>query len=316
MAPELQNTEYLYDIFYADKKRLITYLSQIDPNGVLTSLKLTDNDTNNGSTNIKLKAAVIGSDMYESSSVSQGFERVFDPAAVIPITVMNALDEKGFIGRDITRSSIGSLILSSGFLRIKDLSQAAEMWPLMERSIPEKALKGNNPDGTPLNPKAQREYAAELRKTMGGIFKSMEHPIQAEFRTDNGFLWSTLNSDCLFSSIADISLKHGSVIAGHWHVLGILDCFSSQSEGLNRSAAEKAWTSLSGESHITDVLHDVFSSVRTMFGRPDSAIGITPLIIFRKTPTNINGSIDFAERELERIIASEQSKGQTSQSKT
>lgn len=307
MEPESQNTEYLYDIFYSDKDRLISYLSQIDVNGLLTSLEVTSQEGNLENAQGEVNAGIAKGHLSSQSSNLDGTKRVYDPAAILPITVMDALDQKGFIGRRIVDSAIGSLVLSSGFMRIKDLSRVADMWPLMEKAIPfEQFVQAADAEGNRQDRRGAKSSntarIAEIKRAMASIITNMEQPVQVEFITDNGFLWSTLKQESLFTPTADISLKHGSVIGGTWHILAILDCVPIYSEEFSRAAAEKAWNSLNDTFHLTDALNQVFSSVRSMFGRPDKAYGVTPLIIFRKTPLNKDGSRQFAEEEVARIL--------------
>lgn len=301
MEPESQNTEYLYDVFYADKERLVSYLGQIDPNGVITNFEITTTIGNNETAKGGVNVGVAKGEISSGSSNSDGTKRTFDPAAMLPISVLNALDQKGFIGRNISQSALGSLVLSAGYLRIKDMRQSAVMWPIIEKAIPDNLL---NPvvDPSLTQEEKKRIRAAHpgkalIKKVMGDLINNISMPIQMEMLTNRGQLWSTIKPDGVFSSIDDIPLKYGSVVNGVWYMLSTIDCFPGAG---NKKIVENAWPQSEEDisSMFSNTVHSVLSDIKNLFGRPEDFFGVTPLIIFRKIPLNKDGSREHGEQEV------------------
>lgn len=275
MEPTLPSIEYLFDIFYADRPRLLNYLAQIDPNGTLTSIKVTGSDSQTTSTGLSIGPNALKGNQAGSSHSSNGFERVFDPALVLPLTVMNTLDEKGFIGRDLTKAHLGSLVLCSGALRIKDMTQSAALWPIMEPFIPFEQMAADNRAQHQKGTGPKPPSASTLRQACAAIFKSMQHPVQADIRSDNGNIWMTLGQDGLCVPLADIGLKYDRGISGTWHALCLLDTKPENDDFYGDDD--------SSDPSMTDVLDNVSRAFMRLFGRPGTFYGVTPLLVFRKT---------------------------------
>ncbi|WP_102323866.1 hypothetical protein [Komagataeibacter saccharivorans] len=297
MADESPDTEFLCDVLYADRDRLVSYLAQVEPNGVLTGVKLTsgeqDTQTTDGSINIHVAAGK----MSATTNASEGQERTFDPSALLPISVMNRLDELGYIGRDLHKSAVGSLALTRGFLRLKDLSHINALWPILEKFIPFDMFKPEIPAGR-RDDRKKYPSQTDIKNAFGSLLKDTPYPIQAEFMTRQGMAWSTFKNDCLLTSWEDLSLKHGSVIPGIWYVLGVVDAHPIFDEIGTASAVEAEWNEIAVGNEITNGIGGVLSAVRRMLGRPNQSFGITPLLVFRKMPANRNGSQEFMQREM------------------
>lgn len=97
MASEELGTEFLCDILYTDRERLSSYLAQIDPNGVITGYKTSSTDSSSMASMVKGNAAVAAASLTGNFGNQDFAERTFDPAAALPIEVLNRLDEGGYI---------------------------------------------------------------------------------------------------------------------------------------------------------------------------------------------------------------------------
>jgi hypothetical protein len=105
------------------------------------------------------------------------------------------------------------------------------------------------------------------------FFEEMPHAVQGTIRNDSGCVWFTMNPSRMSPSPEELALEHGEVMQGVWNVVGVVDTVpgapvdAPPAEGL--SAATRG----------------AMEMVRSQFGRPDTAYGLTPLMVFRALKT-------------------------------
>lgn len=272
MAPESQSTESLFDILYTDRERLTLYLSQIDPNGVLTGFKTSSVDGSSISSDVKGNIGVAGFAYNGKTNNQDSLERSYDPAAALPIQVLNGLDEKNFIHRDINKTPIGSLILNSGYLSLFDTSFALTLWPFLQKKIDFRAMAQSANNGS--NGHGKKITVEDITEIVKAIIEKIPQPIHMILSNEHK-IWGTLSDSGFMSPPNDLFLKHKNIIPGKWYVLGILDTLNERSE-FDASGLQ----TFGGQ--LLRGVQDLFGHMISMFGRPDDAYGITPLIIFRE----------------------------------
>lgn len=304
MEPTSQSIESIYDIIYSDTKKIATYLAQIDPNGVMTGIKATSRSSTTITANGKASAVVISGEMSGSNVAGEDAEKAYDPSWVLPITLLNRLDELGFVHRGFRGSSIGSLILVKGFVRIIDVAMIKEMWPLIGRLV---SAQNQADAGTAaasmagLNRADRRKMsrtsgpppvsAAEVQNDqIATILKNMPHGIEMHIVNTEGMGWATLKSQALVTSSEDIALKHGTALYGEWYMLGVLDTYPG-------SMDPDLWRYFP-QSEIGKAMSELTLAARALMGRPDDYHGVTPLIIFREIkPTGSPRDLTQGEAE-------------------
>ena len=113
------------------------------------------------------------------------------------------------------------------------------------------------------------------------MMKLMPHTIQATIRGKDWTVWSSLREESLVIPGSELLLKHGVGIAGSWTALGVLDALP---DGATQElyVAEQLQAGLSLGLLGGQVISHIAPAVRQLLGRPGSAYGITPLLIFRK----------------------------------
>ncbi|HWL81942.1 MAG TPA: hypothetical protein VNR89_13410 [Roseomonas sp.] len=278
MEPTLPAIESIYDILYADTKKIGTYLAQVDPNGVLTGIKSTASGTTTLSINGKASAAVVSGALTGTDASTEGNERSYDPSWILPITLMNRLDELGFIQRGLGGASIGSLVLMKGYVRLIDVAMMKDMWPLIGKVIRAQAAQSQQTGNR--SQRRQAKATPQINDALGNIehgaelLKHLPHAFEMHMATDTGLAWSTLNPASLLVSAADIALKHGVALPGEWHMLGLLDAHP----GL---IPADAWDEFP-RSDLTGPMTELFTILQGLMGRPPAYHGVTPLILFRE----------------------------------
>jgi hypothetical protein len=296
-------TDSVYDILYHDAKRVGLFLSQLDPSGHLTGLKQTESaETGSG---MKFGASVGGSVIVARGGAAledqttagqrETLERTYDPLWANALTLLDFLDERKMIRRDLHKSRIGQIVLVSGSLAMFDLSMVKACWEIPSiRALMMSGAEATLP-AAPLLPRKQRREAERFPKTAApaqanpmtmafDLLMHLPHAILASIRQYDDIVWSTLREENLVVAASDLVLKHGVNVSGVWNMLGILDAMPS-----NETEMEKTALSLTAASGLLGAMGALVGSlgpaIRVTLGRPPEAYGMTPLLIFR----NVSG---------------------------
>lgn len=145
------------------------------------------------------------------------------------------------------------------------------------------------------------------------LVKLLPHALQATIVGDNYSAWMTLDPQQMVTNPEDFALKHGSSVPGAWRIIGSLDArpepeaviapLASTDAGLSGilgssnegtlSEEEGSEGSPSGETAahadgntkdlagVVQMMRQMHDMIRSQFGRPNNAYGITPIAIYR-----------------------------------
>lgn len=302
----------VFDFLYHDARRTASFLAQLDPDGHLTGIKRmerveeTSSDKSGASAQGGIPTLARAQAMFEGQRgkvAGEAAERTYDPLWANARALLDYLDERDMIRRDVASARIGEFVLVTGGLTMMDLSLFKTVWSLP--AMRELAIKGaaqqQQPDAPTPEARNRQERRAltkkvsnngpslEARQQVEGAFAivgMLPHTVQARVtQPDKTVVWSSLREDGLVTSAADLMLKHGSAIAGQWSALGVLDALpDADAEGnLTDSGIQSIISALSlSGSAFGKLLVDMEPHIRPMLGRPFQAYGITPLLIFRE----------------------------------
>lgn len=281
-AHVLPDIELLYDLLYVDGRRVATYLAQLDPNGTLTGIKSTVSGSISQNAQGRLGLGVLSGVAQNTQVAGEGQEQQFDPLWVLPITLMDRLDELGFIHRGLDGAPIGQLVLINGRCRIIDVAAVKEMWPMIGRILTT-ATAHESQVSAPQSRNARRDQRkADAKKArtseaetefVVGLAQYLPHALEMHLLTEHGVAWATLERDSLITSSQDIALKHGSSLPGEWHMLGILDAKRDDAD-------PDVWDQLP-TTEFASAMRQLLRGIRETIGRPAGYFGVTPLLLFR-----------------------------------
>lgn len=268
----------VYDFLYHDVKRINSFLSQFNPNGLLQSSTILDSNSQTQSTSstnglkVKLPAVVEG-DKNKSDQTSEiikeELSKTYDPFWQNSLAFLDYLVQNQLLNEDINKSNIGQFVLLSGKLFMFDVSFFQKV--LMKSHSKQSFIGGFV--GASTNSKTAKNDAHEFLD----VIDALPNSIQARLVAEDFSTWSTLYADGLSLSPDDLLLKHGFIISGEWKVLGILDALPDH-DNTNEDY-----------SFLPDfqrILANYSNILRPKFGRDTSSYGITPLMIFRKVSGN------------------------------
>jgi hypothetical protein len=271
MAQEQPDIDCIYDfIIYLDTKRLTSFLAQLDDDGVLLSIKKTRHIEDElkvlGSVGINVATRA---STESNETIGKQSERHYDSSSTALYSVIDRLDELGFIKKRINDTGMGQLLLCSGTLAFQDIRMMRNLWdPVMKLVINQQTGQGGNKNNKSLLQNKTKE--AEMIKS---IISALPHALLMTLMSEGKSLWSSLEEEHLKINSDDITLKHGAHFAGQWHVLGILD--AKPDDEADYSAIPPT-----GNGLFTGMV-EILLAIREFLGRPTNAYGITPIAIFR-----------------------------------
>ena len=288
-----QESDSVFDFLYQDARRVGSCLAQLNPGGLVQSVKqqnLTeetggvDASVSAGANAIVARAGTGLSTRYGNTN-RDSIERTFDPFWTNAVDLLNLLESRQLLHRDITSAGIGKFVLVTGRLGIIDFSQLKLVWDIPElRALCEKSIAdGLGPSDAALTffpkHKNNKEQAAKaFAKLIVTVFQSLPETIQGRLSDGNDRLfYFTLNDAGLVSSPTELLLKHGLAIGGEWSIMGILDALPGP-----RSFEEPGVVaSLGLEGNPLTILLGGMQGILQQAGKPDEAYGLSPLLIFR-----------------------------------
>jgi hypothetical protein len=297
---EGQVNDSVYDFLYHDVRRVGSFLAQFDEAGYLQQLKQTEGVARSYSRSTRFAATgsipLVGSANLDASrtptdSATETSERVYDPLWTNARTLLDYLAEREMLERDLSAARIGQFVLVAGELAILDVPVLRQLWEL---PIVRSSIRSGVPAGAGIQIEARnraerrKENRQQQQKRETTIeqdpvefilqtVKYLPHAIQATLTANNHTaIWCSIREDSLVGSSADLMLKHGAILSGTWHIVGILDALPEVGESDVPIAAAL------GNSPLAQAAQSLAPIVRQMMGRPAHAYGLTPLLIFRQ----------------------------------
>lgn len=303
MEPSDQSTDSVFDFLYNDSRRVGSYLAQMDANGLLTEIRKGEAITKGAKRGFNVGGSFLGTggnlEITPKEGGGESFERVYDPFWTNARALLDALDERQMIHRDLTSTPIGGVVLVSGRLKVIDLGLIKGMWQLPTfRKLMLKGMKigvevaaqgaSRQVQRAQDRRKAEPELSIEedTANLMLEIMPILPHSLNVTVSDARGQVWATLKEEHIVGSGSDLVLKHGVSVPGDWHMLGILDAKPDlggqadiESNGLIDFTDPRRLFSNSMASQIADIASPV---VRMAVGRPASHYAATALMIFRE----------------------------------
>ncbi|MDB5577893.1 MAG: hypothetical protein JWR80_3069 [Bradyrhizobium sp.] len=293
----------VFDFLYHDSRRIASFLSQFDANGLLTGLTQGEGVTKGARRSKKFgfgaQAPIIGGGNLEfeigpGEAGSQTMERAYDPFWTNALTFLDFLEEKQLIQPQIEAASLGQFVLARGRLTMLDLTIFKEAWALgtiqraMRAGSESPAPEGNRQERrshkiTGQKQQNQMPSDTDIAIELMGI---LPHTVHATISTEFGdATWAVLRNEFMVTPSSELVLTHGSGMPGEWAMLGILNARPDFGETeFQQQLAGVAQTLPPGlvNSGVGMMMQLLSPLIRTALGRPENAYAVTPLLIFRE----------------------------------
>ena len=278
----------VYDFLYCDTRRVGSFLAQFNPSGHLTEQRKTRSQADKSGTDSSvgfdlkiIKGATGGNTSAEQAEQS---EETYDPFWASAITLLDQLESRSLLRRDMRSARVGQLVLLAGGLKLLDLRILKSVWdvPLLTKTFV----------GT-----AAGRTQAEIDDSALTLefVKGMPHTVQAQIHCSPegevpaSLSWMILDPSGLVIPPSDILMKYGQHVPGLWSLLAIKDAdpdvVAPVDEQLKQELATGSWTTAAAKRYTTplSLIADTLAPrARAAMGRPGAYFGVTPIMIFRE----------------------------------
>jgi hypothetical protein len=300
-----QSIDSVYDFLYHDARRIGSFLAQFDNFGHLQQLTSSETASKDAKRGYSLKLAgnvpipgtiepaegslTLGMDPSHSGSEVQ--MRLYDPLWTNALALLDYLDERGLIQRNLTAGRLGQFVIASGRLSILNAEMLPKIWDsqsVRDMTVRQwgetaksqwaaqsenAALKGGQRERAE---KAVFNAATGVAKAGMDIIGSFPHSAQCTIVGTDFSAWSILTTEGMVGTVADLSLKHGAEVPGEWHLLGILDALPDQ------IPVQVPIVNTGIPQHFGTLIRNFSNLGRTLLGRGPESYGMTALLLFRK----------------------------------
>jgi hypothetical protein len=296
-AQDAQENDSVYDFLYHDVRRIGAFLAQFDDAGLLQQVTQSEGayrgvrrgwKASAGGSLPGLGSANLSLERGPEKGAFEASDRVYDPSWANALTLLDFLEERNFFTRSLDQARIGQFVLITGRLSIVDFKLLRSIWRFL--TVRQTLLQAFN-DSERFNQAtcaSTKAIDSETKSNVDSILSFigiLPHFVQARISlSDGGTVWASLVEGGLVLSAADIVLKHGTVVAGEWTTLGVLDALPDIDDTgtLTDSGKQSALLSLAEDrSGFGCLMSQMMPYIRPLWGRPFGAHGITPLLIFR-----------------------------------
>jgi hypothetical protein len=280
----------LNDYLYVDRARIAAYHTQLLGSGVPLQSKFTESFVESaGKSGEAGFPKVFSATMSGGKSSEYSAERSFDQTWPMALATIAELDDHGFIHEGALAVPVGSIVRVHGALQTVDLRLLKDLWTPMTRMMGQQQNKTKTKTGSPEIKPAQ----------IADLAKVLPHPIVAQVVTSSApegepFIvgekslnaWGFLNPEHIVGDATTFALMNGGFHVGDYTMVAILDVGSAPDAPTFDFSAINPTNTFEMALAIQQLL-------RTSFGRPNYANGVTPLLVYRslkRTVPTLTGS--------------------------
>jgi len=138
-AQDAAATDSVFDFLYHDSRRIGSFLSQFDNNGLLTGLSHGETAARGSKRGYKLGiggelpllgGAKVDFEREPAELGSETLERSYDPFWTNALTFLDVLSEKALIKPQIEQAALGQFVLARGQLTVLDMTMMKDAWAM------------------------------------------------------------------------------------------------------------------------------------------------------------------------------------------
>ena len=304
-VPEEAEPGSVFDFLYHDSRRIGSFLSQFDNNGLLIGINQGETAARHAKRGWKmgmgadiplLAGAKLEVGREPGEAGSETLERSYDPFWTNALTFLDVLTERQLIRPQIEEATFGQFVLVRGWLSILDLAMLKQAWGLS--TVQQAARAGQNPPAAPSEgnrherrsqgkqsrPQQPPQMPTEVDITLE-LLTVLPHTVHASIMTEHETIWANLRDEFLVTPSSELVLTHGASMPGEWAMLGILSARPDFGEGEFQQMVAAGRSNLPPgllNSAIGGMAQIMAPIIRTTLGRPEGAYAVTPLLIFRE----------------------------------
>lgn len=258
---DLLNIDFLTDFIYIDEIKTRNFLVQfVNNKGVLSAFKEEFSESDVSASKLGVNKVFIAEKSGQQQDM-QKYAREYDASHSLPHSLLDFLDQYGFIKDKITEADIGNIVHISGEYRIFDISLLDKALPLLQMIT---EIDSDNSEVPPIH-------------VMSQFMQLFPKSLQIDIRDEYGYhYWLPLKKEAMRINPEDIVLSNGVINRDRWHVVGILENKPDKDPTLRKGIQPHKF----GDDKAS--LLEMNSAIKGMIGRNENSYSITPILIFRK----------------------------------
>lgn len=303
-SPEEQGgaeADSVFDFLYHDSRRIGSFLSQFDNNGLLTGITQGETAARASKRGWKvgvgadlplLAGAKLEVEREPKEGGSESFGRSYDPFWTNALTFLDVLEERRLIRPQIEEASLGQFVLVRGWLSVLDLAMFKNAWGL--KTI-QAAVRAGQPIDAPEGNRQQRRSQGKQEPQIAkmpsdadlllDLLSVLPHTVNASVMTEHETVWAALRDEFLVTPASELVLTHGTSLPGEWAMLGILNGKPDFGAHEHQQKMAEIGNELPPglvNSAIGMMAQTLAPIIRTALGRPANAYAVTPILVFRE----------------------------------
>lgn len=248
----------VYDFLYVDAPRIKSLIAQLDDDGPLADLTITDSREDERGHDI---GGGVGSEHIAETRASraskrttgESYQRRYEVQYGLPFDVMRRLDEREIIQRDPARWRFGAIAEFCGDMFLMDFASIHAGWEGMIKH-------------------AAGLAAADEAAAMS-IFSRMPASVHAVFHRGATKVWSMLVLEHWNIPPQSVTLSLGSFVTGDWKIVGVVDAMPT-----TKSATEQHPPV---DTTFAKPFANLAQNMKSLMGRSADCFGFTPIIVYR-----------------------------------
>lgn len=273
----MEDAPILLDFLYADHERVASFLAQLY--GIGAPKETEQSATKGKSTNRKgtLSLGAIGAGAANEREWGQEVRQTYDPLWSNSRKLIEEVQERR--GTDQQKLNLGQIRILSGTLLAYDLSSIPS---LMNSEAMEDFIAAGVQDDESMANRSATVKRAEKKKqaaVMREFLKALPLGIGFVLVTDDGHFWFSVKREYLSLYDLDVPLKFPVYVSGVWNVLGVIDAAPNDHvSGLEAIIARNIDGLMPA---MVFHMMQLTGATAAMFGRPITAYGLSPLVVYR-----------------------------------
>jgi hypothetical protein len=117
-----QGSAEILDFLYVDRARISTLYAQLYPQGILTAVKTTAQQSFSDESEVGSDVKVFKAEAKSAEAGLEGIEHSFDASWSVPLDVLDGLKIRDLIRTSLSGAGLGSIILTESLLRVIDFA--------------------------------------------------------------------------------------------------------------------------------------------------------------------------------------------------
>ncbi len=127
-SPTVPESAGIFDFLYVDRARISALYAQLYPQGVLNTVKTTEQKSFSDEHDVGSDLKIIKADVKSAESGLEGIEQLYDATWSIPLEVLAGLKSRSLVRESLMEAGLGSTVLTNCHVRLIDFATMDKVW--------------------------------------------------------------------------------------------------------------------------------------------------------------------------------------------